>query len=137
MSEYIRKVNYHETDKMGITHHSNYIKWLEEARIDYLEKIGCSYAKLEKDGIISPVISLECAYKRPTTFGDTVRINVEIEEFKRMELIFKYEITNTSTGELVFTGRTHHCFTNEHGMPIALKRSFPELDALLKSLVKE
>ncbi len=135
--EYIRKVNYHETDKMGITHHANYIKWLEEARIDYLEKIGYSYAKLEKDGIISPVIGLECSYKRPTTFGDTVRINAEIAEFKRMELIFSYEITNAETGELVFTGRTHHCFTNAQGMPIALKRSFPELDALLKSLVKE
>ena len=40
MNNYIRKVQYHETDKMGIAHHSNYIKWMEEARIDFLEQIG-------------------------------------------------------------------------------------------------
>ena len=52
---YTHKVQYYETDKMGITHHSNYIRWMEEARIDFLEKSGFSYDKLEKDGIISPV----------------------------------------------------------------------------------
>lgn len=60
MNDYLRKVRYHETDKMGITHHSNYIKWMEEARIDWLEQIGHSYAKLEEQGIISPVIGVEC-----------------------------------------------------------------------------
>ena len=55
VKDYIRKVNYHETDKMGITHHSNYIKWMEEARFDYLEQLNCGYEKLERQGIISPV----------------------------------------------------------------------------------
>ena len=50
MKKYIHKVNYYETDKMGITHHSNYIRWMEEARIDFLEQIGFSYDKLEKEG---------------------------------------------------------------------------------------
>ena len=47
-------VQYYETDKMGITHHSNYIRWMEEARIDFLSQIGWSYAKLEEEGIIFP-----------------------------------------------------------------------------------
>lgn len=135
MNDYIRLVHYHETDKMGITHHSNYIKWMEEARIDFLEQIGCSYMKLEQDGIISPVIGVECRYKRPTTFGDEVHIHVEIIEFKRVELIIGYTMTNNKTGELVLTGQTHHCFTNAAGRPIALKRQFPELDKRLHSLI--
>lgn len=134
MDDYIRKVNYYETDKMGITHHSNYIRWMEEARIDFLEQIGCGYAKLEKEGIISPVIGLECQYKHPTTFGDEVRIHVDIAEFKRIELIIAYTMTNNKTGELVLTGKTHHCFTNAKGRPIPLKRQFPELDGILRSL---
>ena len=58
--DYLRKVHYHETDKMGITHHTNYIKWMEEARIDFLDQIGWSYARLEREGILSPVIGVEC-----------------------------------------------------------------------------
>ena len=50
MKDYIRKINYYETDKMGITHHSNYIRFMEEARIDFLDQIGCGYAKMERDG---------------------------------------------------------------------------------------
>ena len=75
-------VQYYETDKMGITHHSNYIRWMEEARIDFLSKIGWSHAKLEEEGIISPVIAVECKYMQSTTFWDTVDIEVTVKEFK-------------------------------------------------------
>ena len=51
MEKYIHKVQYYETDKMGITHHSNYIRWMEEARINYLEQNGWPYDKLEKERI--------------------------------------------------------------------------------------
>ena len=40
MQKYRHIVQYYETDKMGITHHSNYIRWMEEARIDFLRQIG-------------------------------------------------------------------------------------------------
>ncbi len=137
MNAYIHKVCYHETDKMGITHHSNYIRWMEEARIDFLEQIGCSYARLEQDGIISPVIGVECQYKQPTTFGDEVYICAEIEEFRGVRLVIRYTMYNRRTGALVLTGRTRHCFTNAQGRPIALKKQFPELDRMLKEYVVE
>ena len=135
IKDFIRKVNYHETDKMGITHHSNYIKWMEEARVDFLEQIGWGYAKLESEGIVSPVIGVECQYKRPTTFGDPVCIHVPVEEFGRIELVIGYTMTKEPTGEIVLTGKTHHCFLSDTGRPIALKRQFPALDACLRSFV--
>ena len=55
MKDYIRKVQYYETDRMGIVHHSNYIRWFEEARIFYMEKMGYSYSEMEKTGIMIPV----------------------------------------------------------------------------------
>lgn len=136
MEQYVHKVNYYETDKMGITHHSNYIRWMEEARIDFLEKIGYSYDKLEEDGIISPVIAVECEYKRVTTFGDSVGINVEIEEFKGVKLILKYTMKDIKTGEVVLIGKTKHCFVDEKNKPILLKKFFPEFDAKLKELAE-
>ena len=90
MEKYIHKVQYYETDKMGITHHSNYIRWMEEARVDFLDRIGFGYAKLEEDGIMSPVIGIECDYKNSTTFDDVIEIEVGIEEFKGVKLIIKY-----------------------------------------------
>lgn len=135
MNDYIRKVHYHETDKMGITHHSNYIKWLEEARIDFLEQIGCGYAKMEREGIVSPVIGLECQYKMTTTFDDEVRIHAEVKEFRGVTLIIGYTVTNNATGALVMTAKTMHCFLSKEGRPIALRRQFPEFDRILKEMV--
>lgn len=134
IKDYIRKVQYHETDKMGITHHSNYIKWMEEARIDFLDQIGYSYAKLERDGISSPVIGLECQYKHPTTFDDEVRISVGVEEFKGVRLTIRYTMVNNATGTVVLTGKTMHCFTDSNGKPVVLKKQFPEFDSVLRNL---
>ena len=128
MEDYIHKVQYHETDKMGITHHSNYIKWMEEARVDFLDQIGFGYARLERDGIISPVIGLECQYKHPTTFGDAVRVHVEVAEFKGVKLVIRYTMTDAATGSVVLTGSSTHCFTGEDGKPVILKKQFPEFD---------
>lgn len=137
MEDYIRKVNYYETDKMGITHHSNYIKYLEEARIHFLDQLGYGYARLERDGIISPVIGVDCQYKQSTTFDDVLRVSVRVLDFSGVKLVFGYTITNEKSGQVVFTGRTQHCFTNAQGRPIILKRQFPALDELLRKLAQE
>lgn len=134
MHTYIHKVRYYETDKMGITHHSNYIRWMEEARVEFLDRIGYGYAKLENDGIISPVIGVECQYKHPTTFDDEVEITVGVDEFKGVRLVISYTMTNASTGDLVLTGKTMHCFTDTNGKPINLKKLFPKLDCILRDI---
>ena len=135
MEAYIRKVQYHETDKMGVAHHSNFIKWMEEARVDFLDKVGYGYVKLEEEGIISPVLTVECEYKKPLHFGDEFAVLPEILEFKGIRLAIGY--TFTLAGETVATGKTSHCFLTPEGRPIALKRQFPEFDAVLKGLVKK
>lgn len=134
MDTYIHKVQYYETDKMGVTHHSNYIRWMEEARIHFLDEIGFGYAKLERDGIISPVIGVECQYKHPTTFDDEVGISVRVEEFRGVRLVIGYTMTNIATGDQVLVGKTMHCFTDANGKPIILKKQYPELDSELKRL---
>ena len=119
MENYIHKVQYYETDKMGITHHSNYIRWMEEARIDFLDQIGLSYKRLEAAGVFSPVVSVECDFKSPTTFGDAVEVEVRIEEFKGVRLIISYRMTKPG-GETVAAARSVHCFVDREGKPIVL-----------------
>lgn len=136
MEKYIHKVQYYETDKMGITHHSNYIRWMEEARVDFFEKVGYDYKRLEDEGIISPVIGVECEYKTSTRFEDLIEIEVKILEFKGVRLIFEYVMKNAKTGDIVAKATSKHCFINEEGRPIILKKEFPELDEKFKNLIK-
>ena len=135
MFEYIHKVHYYETDKMGITHHSNYIRWMEEARVDFLDKIGFGYKKLEDEGIISPVIGIECEYKEPTKFDDKIKIEVSVKEFKGVKLVIAYKMINMENNEIVLEGVSKHCFLDENKKPIILKRKNPEFDKKLKELV--
>ena len=78
---YYRKAQYHETDQMGIIHHSNYVKWMEEARIGYMSRMGFSYKKVEELGVISPVVEISVAYRKQVFFDDEIRIRVGIMEF--------------------------------------------------------
>jgi len=134
IKDYIHKVQYYETDKMGIVHHSNYIRWMEEARVSFLDKIGFGFAKLEDMGIVSPTIMINCNYKDPTKFDDEVSINVTVKEYSGVRLIIKYVMTNLSTGKTVLIGESGHCFTNKEGFPIRLKNELPELDLKLKEM---
>lgn len=137
MKTYIHRVKYYETDKMGVTHHSNYIRWMEEARIDFLDQIGYGYAKLEEDGIISPVIGIECYYKMPTKFDDDIEINVRIEEFKGVKLVIGYTMMNQKTKDIVLEGKSKHCFVNTDNRPIILKKEYPEFDKTLKQCIED
>jgi acyl-CoA thioester hydrolase len=137
MQKYIHKVNYYETDKMGITHHSNYIRWMEEARIYFLESIGFGYDKLESDGIISPVIGINCEYKDTTTFNDEIAIDVLIKEFKGVRLIIEYKMENIKTGKLVLKGFSEHCFLDNDRKPVRLSKEFPEFNQKLKELANK
>ncbi len=132
--EYIHTVQYYETDKMGITHHSNYVRWMEEARIDFLSQIGWDFAKLEQMGIVSPVLSVTCDYKKTTTFSDKVSISVSVKEFKGVKLYLAYEMKN-SDGKTVCTGTTSNAFLNLEGRPIRMKQEQPELFEALSRLV--
>ncbi len=134
--EYTHIVQYYETDKMGITHHSNYIRWMEEARIDFLSQIGWDYAKLEEMGIISPVLNVACDYKISTTFSDRVLISVKVKEFKGVKLHLAYEMKNEE-GKTVCKATSSHAFLNREGRPIRMKDEQPELCKVLSDLAAE
>lgn len=135
MEPYVHKVNYYETDKMSITHHSNYVRFMEEARVDFLEKIGFSFEKLEALGFASPVVSIECNYKKTTTFADKISIDVGIEKLASLKFTIWY--TMTCNGQVVFTGTSTHCFIDGNGRPVVLEKQLPEFYAELKKHVKQ
>lgn len=124
MKKYIHKVQYYETDKMGITHHSNYIRFMEEARVDFLEQIGWGFDKMEEMGIGSPVVKLDCEYKQPTKFADRIEIEVKVLECSAVKLKIGYSME--ANGAVCCTGTSTHCFTGKDGRPMIIQRSLPD-----------
>ena len=132
MSKYVHKVNYYETDKMGVTHHSNYIRFMEEARMNFLSEIGYPMTRLENEGITSPVVSVNCDYKHTTTYNDEIEIEVVLVKYTGVKLFLSYTMRNLNTNEIVAMASSTHCFIDENGRPIAVKKRAPEFDAVLK-----
>lgn len=133
MKDYIHKVQYYETDKMGIVHHSNYIRWFEEARVDWLEQVDCTMQHIEEEGVVSPVMSVTCNYHSMVRFGDEVVVKVRIAKFNGVKLEIEYEIRNAATDELCTTGTSTHCFMDAEGKLLSLKKSKPEMYEKLSS----
>lgn len=119
---YIHKVRYYECDRMGVTHHSNYIRFMEESRIDMLDRIGYGFEKMEAEGVVSPVTEVHCNYKKTTTFQDEIAVEVYVEDISALKLKIGYVMT--CRGEIVFTGSSVHCFI-ENGRPVVIDRRFP------------
>ena len=122
---YERSPFYYETDRMNVIHHSNYIRWFEEARIYFMEQVGYSYARME------------CEYKNSVKFGDTVIIKTAINEFNGFKMSIQYIITDKNTGELRAKGNTSHCFTDMSMKPVRIKKTFPELFDIYSSYAGE
>lgn len=128
---YMREPFYYETDQMGIIHHSNYIRWMEESRVALLDHLGFSYTKIEKLGVIIPVLEVTCQYKEMIRYGETVRILPKIEQYSGKRLNFSYEIYGLDDGKLRTTGSSKHCFLLADNQKLTkLERVNPALDRL-------
>ena len=121
-----RKINYYETDRMGIVHHSNYIRYLEEARCDMLDYAKMPYLAYEKNGVMIPVLGINIDFKMHVTFNDVIIIKPFVKSFNGVRLTMGYNVTDKNTGNVVLVGETKHCFTDTNLKPINLKKAFPD-----------
>lgn len=133
---YFHKVQYYETDAMGIVHHSNYIRWFEEARVDFLARIGMPFEQVEARGIVSPVLKVSCEYKTMARFGETVRIMVSVKGYTGAKLFLAYCVEDAAAGVVRCTGESSHGFLNGT-RPVSLRRAAPDYDEILRALPKE
>ncbi|PLR95256.1 acyl-CoA thioesterase [Bacillus sp. T33-2] len=120
------EVRYAETDQMGVVYHANYLIWMELGRTKLIEDLGFNYARMEEEGVISPVIDIQASYKKPVRYGEKTTIKTWIAEYDGMRVCYGYEIYNEA-GELSLTGMSKHvCVKKESFRPISIKRCFPD-----------
>ena len=131
---YERKINYYETDSMQIVHHSNYIRYMEEARTFALSEVGLPYSQMETEGVLIPVLAVNCLYKHPARYEDVICIDVKVKEYTGVKIIMEYEITHKETGRVLLTGESKHCFTDVNLKPISLKKTRPDMHEMMIKL---
>ena len=130
MINYISKVfrvRYTETDQMGFAHHSNYLNYFEMARIEWLNKIGFSYAALERQGIVMPVVSVQINFKSPAFFDDPLTIKLFVNEIPKASIKIDYIIMNALKKEIA-NGSTTLAFLNiEINKPVRCPQKLLEI----------
>ncbi len=130
----IRRVQYYETDMMGVTHHANYIRWMEEARVEFMDRIGFPYKRMEEEGVLCVVKSLQGDYLKPCTFGDDVDIGIEVTGFNGLVVTLAYEMK--VSGVPVFSGTSEHVFMTREGKFARMKKIMPEFCAAMERLIQ-
>lgn len=117
-------VRYGETDQMGIVHHSNYLRYFEVARLEWLSQLGISYNQIEKEGVHMPVISVSIDYKHPARFEDSLKIKIILKEPPQVKMTFDYEVFNKAN-KLVCSASTTLAFLKvSSGRPIRCPENF-------------
>lgn len=133
---YKRQTNYYETDQMGVIHHSNYIRFFEEARMDFMEQAGFGYSKMEHLGIMSPVVSVSCDYKKVIHFSEIIIISTKLVLFNGIKMNLAYQIKNEKTDDICTIGESKHCFVNQNFQPISLKKLYPDIYQLFLGYIE-
>jgi len=116
--EFITKpivIRYYETDQMGFVHHSNYLRYFELARIEWISSLGFSYQKMEEKGFLMPVIQADMNFKKPLTFGKSFRVKIKSNNIPKVRFELKYEII-LDKGDIIAIGSTTLAFLSSHNM---------------------
>ena len=119
---------YHETDQQGYIHTSNYMNWIEDARMHLMEQMGLTFKQMLEMEISSPIVSHSIEYRSPVKFDETIVVDTKLLAYDGHEMDVAYRIYDKATGEDRAVAKTCHCFVNKSGTPISMKRAYPELD---------
>ena len=137
--EYNRRVKYYETDRMGVVHHSNYLRLLEDARMEWLRDNFMCYNELEKLGVIIPATSASGNFLGYLHYDDPFKITIKLIGFKGVKMHFSYQIINTETNEICYEGESSHFFAKDGDYKpyLSFRREFPELYNKMLSLIED
>ncbi|MFY4774009.1 YbgC/FadM family acyl-CoA thioesterase [Metabacillus sp. RGM 3146] len=122
------EVRYAETDQMGVVYHANYVIWLEVGRTQLIKDLGFSYAAMEEEGILSPVVDLQIQYKKPLKYDDTAVIHTWVEEYTGVKVTYGYEIYTPNEEVSITALSSHVCVKKDTFKPIQIRKYYPEWD---------
>ena len=96
-----KRIFYHDTDAGGVVYYGNYLKYLEEARTEYLEKRGLSVTQFHQRGFLYAVRKCNVTYRSPARYGDTVLCDAQMTKITAAQMFFNQTIKDKKTGQLL------------------------------------
>ncbi len=118
------RVRFVETDLMGVVHHSNYLRWFEMARVEYLRTANVLLPDLIADGILFPITDVQCKYRQSAYFDEKIRVEARLVDFSRAKLCFAYRVVRETDNVLLAEGNTQNVFTDDKGRIIRLPQLY-------------
>ncbi|HLF18532.1 MAG TPA: YbgC/FadM family acyl-CoA thioesterase [Candidatus Omnitrophota bacterium] len=96
-----KTIYYHDTDAGGVVYYANYLKYMEEARTEFMDKKGVSIKELHREGFLYAVRQCSITYKQPARYGDVIRCTTELKKMTAAQLFFNQKIFDKKTGNLL------------------------------------
>ena len=94
------RVEYHHTDQMGVVHHSNYVKFFEVARTEWLRASGLTYAEMERRGVMMPIVDVAVKYRNPAIYDELISVTAFVDEAPKARMVFRYEVRGEDGREI-------------------------------------
>jgi acyl-CoA thioester hydrolase len=118
------EVRFNELDPLDVVWHGNFIKYFEDGREDFGRKHGISYTDLKKEGIMAPIVSVKCDYKRFVKYGEKLLVETTFIDNPAAKIILQYKIMQKETREIVAEGSTIQVFTDHKGELLLVPPTF-------------
>ncbi len=109
------QVRFYEVDAYGVVWHGHYVGWFEAGRNDLTQRYQMGPLQLKERNLLAPVVELNCQFKLPATFGDSLIIQTTTERTEVAKLIFHYRVLDQENGKVLATGSTTHVLTDLKG----------------------
>ena len=106
VTEIRHRVNYSETDQMGVVYHACYVVWLDMARTEHLRQNGMSYKEVEARGVRLAVGALDIRYRQPARYDDLIRVRCWVRDLASRRIVFGYAVEDCGSGNLLATATT-------------------------------
>lgn len=106
------RVKFYDTDLMGVVHHSNYIRWFETARVEFLREVGIDLNEMMNDGLLFPIVEVQAKYFEPAKFDDELELEILPAAMTKVKWEFEYKIRRAEQEKILVEGFSRNVFTN-------------------------
>lgn len=125
MAQVKHRVNFYDTDAMAVVHHSNYIRWFEIGRVEFLREAGITLEQLMDAGFVFPITDVSCRYLSPGKFDDVLLIETKPTALTKVKMAFDYRILREADKAVLVEGHTQNVFTSrETGLITRLPETY-------------
>jgi acyl-CoA thioester hydrolase len=121
------RVRYPEVDRMGVGHHTHFFVWFEIGRTELLRSMGCSYGRMEDEGIFMPVVEASCRYRSPVRYDDNLEVETTLDEVSVSRVSFSYLLRREGSSRPLAEGRTVHATVDRNGEVMKLPLAYRKL----------